>query len=75
MFLLFILRIIFNLNIVISRYLIASYILSRKILFSNKAFNFLKLKILNNLLNVIILLSAFNLKANILLFFFLILTY
>ena len=39
-------------------------------LFSNKTFNFLKLKALNSLPGIIILLFTFNLKANILLFFF-----
>ena len=38
---------------------------------SNKVFSFLRLKALNNFLNIIIFLFAFSLKANILLFFFL----
>ena len=38
--------------------------------FSNKAFNSLKLKTLNNFLNIIIFLFALNLKFNILSFFF-----
>ena len=43
--------------------------------FLNKAFNFFKSEVSNNFFNVIIFPFAFNLKANILLFFSLILMY
>ena len=69
MFLLFTLRTIFNLKTIISKYTVL-YISGYKILSLNKVFNFLKLKISNNFLSVIIFLSAFNLKVNILSFFF-----
>ena len=74
MFLLFILRTIFNLKTVIFKYTVI-YISGRKMPFLNKVFNFFKLKALNNFFSVIIFPFAFNLKANILLFFSLILMY
>ena len=52
------------------RYLTALYISGRKIFFLNKTFNSLRLKVLNNLPGVIILLFAFSLKVNISSFFF-----
>ena len=69
MFLLFILRTIFNLKTVILKCTVL-YILGYKMPFLNKAFNSFKLKVLNSFFNVIIFPFIFNLKANILSFFF-----
>ena len=74
MFLLFILRIILNLKTVIPKCTVL-YISGYKMLSLNKAFNSFKSKALNSFPNVIIFPSAFNLKANILSFFSLMLTY
>ena len=74
MFLLFILRIILNLKIIIFKYTVL-YISGRKMLSLNKVFNFFKSEALNGFFNVIIFLSVFSLKVNILSFFFLILMY
>ena len=64
MFLLFILRIIFNLKTIILKCTVL-YISSRKMLFLNKVFNFLKSEVLNNFFNVIIFPFIFSLKVNI----------
>ena len=74
MFLPFILRTIFNLKTVIPKCTVL-YISGYKMFSLNKAFNFFKSEALNNFFNIIIFPFTFNLKANILSFFFLILIY
>ena len=74
MFLLFTLRIIFNLKTIIFKYTVL-YISGRKIFSLNKVFNFFKSEALNNFFNVIIFPFIFSLKVNILSFFSLMLTY